>query len=210
MKKIVVICDGGFGREMQTYIGDAFPEGSGFVLDRIQDLFPEDPFVPAPDEVFVVASGETGIKAQLVKKIEAAGGTMLTVIHPTCYVASSAIIGRGALLCPFVFVGPFAELAPHVTMNVHSGCGHNAKLGSFSILSPYASVSGASELGEQVFMGTHSYVAPEKKVGAHSKISAGGFAVEDVPADSLAMGNPARVLHGYFAMLSLTAALFTV
>lgn len=210
MKKIVVICNGGFGREMQTYVQDAFPEGSGYVLDRIQDLFPEDPFLPAPEEVFVVATGEPDIKAALVTKIEAAGGTMLTVIHPTCYVASSAIIGRGALLCPFVFVGPFAELAPHVTMNVHSGCGHNAKLGSFSILSPYASVSGASELGEQAFMGTHSYVAPEKKVGARCKIAAGAFAVEDIPANSLATGNPARVLQGYFAMLSLSTALFSV
>ena len=198
MKKIVIICNGGFGREMQTYIQDVFPEGSGHALDRIQDLFPDDPFEPAADEVFVVATGEPAIKEKLVTKIEAAGGTMLTVVHPTCYVAGSAIIGRGALLCPFAFVGPFAELAPHVTMNVHSGCGHNAKLGSFTVMSPYASVSGAGELGEQVFMGTHSYVAPEKKVGFRSKISAGAFALEDVPERSMAVGNPARVLKGYF------------
>lgn len=198
MKKIVVICNGGFGREMQTYIQDAFPDGSGYSLDRIEDLFPEDAFVPAPDEVYVVATGEPSIKATLVKKIEAAGGTILTVIHPTCYVAPSAIIGRGALLCPFAFVGPFAELAPHATMNVHSGCGHNSVLGSFSVLSPYASVSGAAELGQEVFMGSHAYVAPEKKVGARTKISAGAFVVDDVQEDSLATGNPARVLKGYF------------
>jgi sugar O-acyltransferase (sialic acid O-acetyltransferase NeuD family) len=197
MKKIVV-CNGGFGREMETYLQDAFPEGSGFALDRIMDLFPEDAFTPAPDEVFVVATGEPAIKARLVTKIEEAGGVMLTVIHPTCYVASSARIGRGSLLCPFAFVGPFAELAPHVTMNVHSGCGHNTRLGSFTVLSPYASLSGAAALGEQVFMGTHSYVAPNKTVGARSKISAGAFALEDVPENSLAVGNPARVLKGYF------------
>ena len=68
-------------------------------------------------------------------------------------------------------------------------------------MSPYASVSGAVELGEQVFMGTHSYVAPEKKVGTRSKISAGAFALEDVPEGSLAVGNPARVLNAYFTTL---------
>lgn len=198
MQKIVVICDGGFGREMRVYLQDTFPEGSGYMLDRIMDLFPDDPFTPAPDEVYVVATGEPSIKAALVTKLEAAGGTMLTVIHPTSYVASTARIGRGAVVCPFAFVGPSAELAPHVTMNVHSGCGHNSKLGSFSVLSPYASVSGAAELGQQVFMGTHAYVAPEKKIGDRSKISAGAFAVEDVPQDSLAVGNPARVMKGFF------------
>lgn len=198
MKRIVVICDGGFGREMRVYLQDTFPEGSGFVLDRTQDLFPEDPFVPEPDEVFVVATGEPSIKEALVRKIESAGGTMLTVIHPTSYVASTARIGRGALICPFAFVGPAAELAPHVTLNVHAGCGHNSKVGSFSVLSPYASVSGAAELGEQVFMGTHSYVAPTVRVGTRSKISAGAFAVAEVPQDSLAVGNPARVMRAFF------------
>lgn len=198
MKKIVVICDGGFGRELRVYLQDIYSGDSGYTLDRIEDLFPGDPFIPGPDEVYVVATGEPVIKAALVTKIEEAGGTLLTVIHPTSYVASTAVLGRGALICPFAFVGPFAELAPHVTMNVHSGCGHNSKLGSFSVISPYASISGEAELGEQVFMGTHAYVAPTRKIGARSKISAGAFAVDDVPPDSLAIGNPARVMKGFF------------
>lgn len=199
MKKIVIICRGGFGLEMQTYIQDAFPEGSGYALDRVQDLFPQDDFVPAPDEVFVVAHGDPAIKAKLVRKIQAAGGAFISVIHPRAYVASTAQVGEGAIICPFAFVGPFATLEPHVIMNVHSGCGHNSRLSSFTILSPYASVSGAAVLEEEVFMGSHAYVAPEVRIGARTKISTGAFANNDIPADALAVGNPARVLKGYYA-----------
>lgn len=199
MKKIVIICKGGFGKEMQDYISDTFSPASGYCLDRIQDLFPDDELSVKAEEVFVVAHGDPAIKARLVKKIQHAGGTLLSVVHPTCYVASTATVGEGAILCPFAFVGPYAVLAPHVTLNVNAGCGHNTRIGSFTILSPYASAAGAANLGESVFLGSYAFVAPEKSVGNYSKLSAGAFALADVPERSLATGNPARVLAGYFA-----------
>jgi carbonic anhydrase/acetyltransferase-like protein (isoleucine patch superfamily) len=199
MKKIVIICKGGFGTEMQDYLSDTFAADSGYRFDRIRDLFPEDELIVQPDEVFVVANGDPVVKGLLVNKIEQAGGQLLSVIHPTCYVAKSATIGAGAILCPFVFVGPHAVIAPHVTMNVHAGCGHNAKIGSFTVLSPYASVAGAAEIGEGVFFGSYAFVAPEKRVGNHAKLSAGAFALADVPDKALALGNPARVIANYYA-----------
>src|SRR3984957_2179012 len=126
MKKIIIICKGGFGVEMQDYLSDTFGADSSYRFERMQDLFPDDELIVKPDEVFVVANGDPAVKAKLVRKIEQAGGGKLSVIHPTCYVARSATIGAGAILCPFAFVGPHAVLAPHVTLNVRAGCGHNA------------------------------------------------------------------------------------
>jgi acetyltransferase EpsM len=92
-----------------------------------------------------------------------------------------------------------ALLAPHVTMNVHCGCGHNARIGSYSVLSPYAAVAGAVELGEGVFLGSYAFVAPEKHVGNHSKLSAGAITHNDVPENALAVGNPARIIANYYS-----------
>jgi UDP-3-O-[3-hydroxymyristoyl] glucosamine N-acyltransferase len=152
-----------------------------------------------PDEVFVVANGDPAVKAGLVKKIEQAGGQLLSVIHPTCYVAKTATIGPGVIMCPFAFVAPGAVLAPHVTMNVHCACGHNARIGSYSVLSPYACVAGAAELGEGVFLGSYAFVAPEKRVGNHSKLSVGASTHKDVPENALAVGNPARIIANYYS-----------
>lgn len=199
MKRIVIICNGGFGREMQTYVQDAFPDNSHYRLDRVQDLFPDDPFTAMPDEVFTVANGDPAVKAALVKKIEAAGGKLISVIHPTCYVAKTAFVGEGAILCPFAFVGPYSHLAPHVTMNVHTGCGHNGFIDSFAVLSPYASIAGASHVGKKVFLGSYAFVAPAVRVGDEAKLNAGAFAVSDIPAKCLAAGNPARVFPEFFS-----------
>ena len=108
MKKIVVICKGGFGKEMLDYLSDTFSADSGYEFERIQDLFPDDELIVKPDEVFVVANGDPAVKARLVKKIEQAGGQLLSVIHPTCYVAKTATIGPGVIMCPFAYVGPGA------------------------------------------------------------------------------------------------------
>jgi hypothetical protein len=42
MKKIVVICKGGFGKEMLDYLSNTFSADSGYEFERIQDLFPYD------------------------------------------------------------------------------------------------------------------------------------------------------------------------
>lgn len=199
MKKIVVICKGGFGKEMLDYLSDTFSADSGYEFERIQDLFPDDELIVKPDEVFVVANGDPAVKAGLVKKIEQAGGQLLSVIHPTCYVAKTATIGPGVIMCPFAFVAPGAVLAPHVTMNVHCACGHNARIGSYSVLSPYACVAGAAELGEGVFLGSYAFVLPEKCVGNHSKLSVGAVTHKDVPENALAVGNPARIIANYYS-----------
>ena len=68
MKKIVVICKGGFGKEMLDYLSDTFSTDSGYGFDRLQDLFPDDELIVKPDEVFVVANGDPAVKPRLVKK----------------------------------------------------------------------------------------------------------------------------------------------
>jgi sugar O-acyltransferase (sialic acid O-acetyltransferase NeuD family) len=192
MKKIVIICKGGFGKEVLAYVHDAFPHGSDYRFDRIHDLFPEEEFHPQPDEVFIVANGEPAVREKLTRRIEKAGGTLLTLIHPTCWVAKTATIGNGAILCPYSSVGPDAVLAAHVILNVYAGCGHDARIGSFATFCPYSVAGGAAKIGERVFLGSHAFVAPKLTVGNDSKISAGAIVLRNVPAKSLAMGNPAQ------------------
>src|SRR5260370_7096136 len=170
MKKIVVISKGGFGKEMLDYLSDTFSADSGYEFERIQERFPDDKLMVKREEVFVVPNGDPAVKARLVKRIEQAGGQLLSVIHPTCYVAKTATIGPGVIMCPFAYVGPGAVLAPHVTMNVHCGCGHNARIGSYSVLAPYAAVAGAAELAEGVFFRSYPFLAPKKHLGNPSTL----------------------------------------
>jgi acetyltransferase-like isoleucine patch superfamily enzyme len=77
-------------------------------------------------------------------------------------------------------------------LNVYATCGHDSQAAACAVLSPYASLGGGAKIGTRVFMGSHSFIAPKITVGDDCKIAAGAMCFRDVPANSLAMGNPAQ------------------
>lgn len=50
-------------------------------------------------------------------------------------------------------------------------------------------------IGDYCFIGAHSVIMPGVTIGDHCIIGAGSVVLRDVPANSLAFGNPARVIE---------------
>lgn len=50
-------------------------------------------------------------------------------------------------------------------------------------------------IGERCWIGGHSTICPGVTIGDRSVIGAGSVVTHDIPADSLAVGNPARVIR---------------
>ena len=192
MKNIVIVCKGGFSKELIEYIADIYPSPHAeYRLKDVRDLYPQDELRIAPDDVFVVAVGDPMVKRSLVERIRGAGGGFLTLIHPHAHVSPSARVGEGSIVSPFAFVGPDSILAEHVTLNLHAAVGHDARVGSYTVMSPYAFAAGRASIADGVFFGAHAMVAPGISVGRNTKLAAGAICLRDVPANSLAMGNPA-------------------
>lgn len=51
------------------------------------------------------------------------------------------------------------------------------------------------KIGERCWIGGHSTICPGVTIGDRCVIGAGSVVVKDIPADSLAVGNPARVIR---------------
>lgn len=206
-RRILIVGAGGFGREAHQWFRDASPADArkicGFLsadtrrLDGFSCPLPiiGDPgtFVPEPDDGLVLAIGVPEIRRHVAEVLERAGGRFLTVVHPTAIVASSAVIGTGAVVSPFCIVSDAARVGRFVLLNYHSSLGHDATAGDFSVLSPYAALGGNAHVAEDVFLGMHASVGPARRVGARSKISAQSCALADVPADSIVFGVPGRI-----------------
>ena len=112
---------------------------------------------------------------------------------------------KGAHLCKGVHMGNFGEVK-------NSTLGDGAKMGHFSYLGDTlvgAEVNiGAgtitcnfdgtqkfpTEIGEGAFIGSDTMLVAPVKVGAGARTGAGSVVTKDVPANSLALGVPARVV----------------
>lgn len=203
---VVIIGAGGFGLEVLLYAREARKHGwphavAGFVDDRV----PVGTVVDEGAEVLgttsdrdllsagvIIAVGDADIRAAIAAKVQSSGGELVTLIHHTAYVASSATVGSGSILCPFAMVGAHAVVGNNVSMNVYASVGHEAVVGDHVILSPYSALLGRTRLGDRCYVATNATVAPGVSVGTQSKMSVGAAVMRDAPAGSLLVGNPAK------------------
>jgi sugar O-acyltransferase (sialic acid O-acetyltransferase NeuD family) len=211
LKDIIIVGASGFGRELLQYVRDTFKD----VVDyRIKGFLDDDPdkreaveqscgigvlgdthaYPVQKDDRFLVSVGTPKLRQVLAERLASRGAQFLTLIHPAAYVAPTARLGVGCIVCPFASVGSFSQVSDHVLLNLYAAAGHDAEIGSYCVLSPYSVASGGSVLKAEIFVGTHATVVPCKRVGTKAKIAAGSVVYHDVPANALAMGNPAKTV----------------
>ena len=144
-----------------------------------------------------------------------------TQVGDDCTLLASVL--EGAVLEDHVEMGPYCHLrkGAHLCTGVHMGnfgevknstLGKGAKMGHFSYLGDATVGADANigagtitcnfdgtrkyptEIGEGAFIGSDTMLVAPVKVGAGAKTGAGAVVTKDIPAHSLAVGVPARVI----------------
>lgn len=206
MTGIYIVGAGGLGREVLSYAeqlaaSDDGPEVLGFLDDDGGALagFELGVNVVAPTyaeeylaQSVVIALGDPGLRRSLRIAVEAAGGTLHSVIHPQAWVAADAQLEPGCIVAPHAFVGTGARVASNVVINTMVSIGHDSQIGADSVLSPHVGISGHCQVGDRVLCGTHAAIVPGCEVGEGARLAAGAVVTRNVPDNALAVGNPAK------------------
>lgn len=90
--------------------------------------------------------------------------------------------------CWLITIGDDVTLAPRVHILAHDA---STKKGV-----GYTRI-GLVDIGDNVFIGASSVVLPGVKIGNNVVIGAGSVVSSDIPANSVAVGNPAKVVGSY-------------
>ncbi len=117
-----------------------------------------------------------------------------------------ARLRKGARLCDHVHMGNFGEvkdstLGPGVKMGHFSYIGNaqigpDVNIGAGTITCNYdGEKKHPTEIGEGVFLGSDTMLVAPVKLGEFARTGAGAVVTRDIPADSLAVGVPARVVR---------------
>jgi len=146
----------------------------------------------ASGTAFIVTIGNAQIRSEAFARCLRAGLEPLTFVHPMARVDATACVGRGAVLAPFAFAGPSAEVGDNCMINVYASVAHDARVGESSVLSPYATLNGSAACGARAFLGTHSSILYGHRLGAYSKLAAGSVLSQSTDDGVLFIGNPAR------------------
>ena len=87
----------------------------------------------------------------------------------------------------------FADIGFGSIVNSNAVVEHDCKLGRFVHICPGSAVAGGSNIGERTWVGIGATVRQMINIGADVVIGAGSVVVNDIPAEVIVIGSPAKV-----------------
>jgi sugar O-acyltransferase (sialic acid O-acetyltransferase NeuD family) len=208
-KKLWIVGAGGYGREVYWMTLSAYGfEIAWTVVGFLNDIggaldeFPEYPrilgdtgYVPAPDDLFVCAIGETAGRRRVCTKLKARGAQFVNLIQRTACVSPSAALGEGVIIEPFATLGANCRVGDFTTILGHVMISHDAKVGVAAQISPFACILGRASIGDEAMIGSHAVILPNVKVGARATVGAGSVVIKNVPEGATVFGVPAMQIQ---------------
>lgn len=137
--------------------------------------------------------GDNSRRELVANQVASFGGKLIATIHPSAIVARSASVGAGVVIMPGAILNPECRIGDGAVVNSGAIVEHEVCVGRYAHLAPRCVVAGGVQIGDFAQIGIGAVVLPGKRVGNHAVIGAGGVVIDDIPANVVAFGVPARV-----------------
>ena len=111
----------------------------GFELDTFQSYI-------TPDTEFIPAFGNNHFRLDWINKLQNAGATLATIIHPTAYVSPCATIYSGTVILPKAIVNTDVVIERGCIVNIGAIIDHGTVLEEGVHLAPGAIVKGENRI----------------------------------------------------------------
>jgi sugar O-acyltransferase (sialic acid O-acetyltransferase NeuD family) len=117
------------------------------------------------------------------------------LVDPTAVVAESAAMGEGTVINAGVVIGAESRFGVFTSVNRSVSVGHHAVVADYVSLGPACVLSGEVRLERGAFVGAGATLLPGVRIGSNAVVGAGSVVVNDVPSNTVIVGNPGRVIR---------------
>ncbi len=138
--------------------------------------------------------GINHVRAKLYQKCMDNGLEIVTLIHPSAVLSSSVTVGEGSVVMAGVVMNADANIGKCCIINSSCVIEHDNIIGDFAHISPLVSCAGDVTIGEYTHIGIGSCIIQGINIGSDSIIGAGSVVVTDIEKQTLAYGNPCKVI----------------
>lgn len=209
---LVIVGAGGFGREVLD-VADAINAASTSPVWDIVGVIDDGPaqtnldclesrkvtFLGGVEESltrkpfhFAVGIGAPAARRMITDRLEAAGHSSATLVHPSASQGFDVVIGAGSVICAGVRLTTNIRIGRHVHVNLNTTIGHDSVIGDFVSLNPLVSISGDCTIEDDVLVGVAGVVLNGLTVGQGSTVGGSACVVREVAAGVVVKGIPAR------------------
>lgn len=205
MKKLIVVCAGGFSKEVIWLAKETKSfqvvgvlddkVASGTVIYGTTVIGAIDKASEYLDTNFVIATGNPRVRKMLAAKLQSMGVTnFATLVHPQAILSETVKIGEGSIVCAGAVLTVDIQIGCHTIININSTIGHDCQIGNFCTIAPIVAISGNVTMGECVEVGTGASIRQGLLLEEGSMLGMGGVLTKPIPPNQIFVGNPAQFL----------------
>jgi UDP-perosamine 4-acetyltransferase len=136
--------------------------------------------------------GHIAVRRRIYEDARAAGFDIVTAIHPTAIIASTAMIGPGATIMAGAIINADSRLGQNVIVNTGAIVDHDCVLEDHVHVATAAALGGSVVVREGAHIGAGAVVRQCVVIGRNAIVGAGAAVVEDISEDVTVVGVPAR------------------
>ena len=195
MKSIYIYGASGHGLVVADIARACGYENIIFIDDGDNDYLTFDEIKNNKNIPIILAIGSNLIRELLFGKVENSGFEVVTLIHPSSIVSSSASIGKGTVIMPNVVVNANAIVGKGTILNTSCIIEHECIIDDFVHISPNVALAGNVRVGKLTHIGIGSNVIQGIIIGNNAIIGAGSTVVKNIGNFKKAYGNPCREIE---------------
>ncbi len=145
-------------------------------------------------EGVVIAVGDNWRRSQVVASIRSMslGIEFPNAIHPSAQIGKHVRMGCGNVVMAGAAVNSGTTIGDFCIMNTNCSLDHDCRLGSFVSFAPNSCAGGIVEVGDYSAVCLGANVIHQIRIGPHAVVGAGSTVLNDVSANSVVFGTPAR------------------
>lgn len=163
------------------------------ILGSFEDLYQSD----IKGKMFLLSQGDMKIREEVTNKIKQLGGLIPTLVHPTSVISKYAkISNKGVIIGTNCIVQADSVIKSNAVLWDMALVCHQTIIGNYCFVGPKALVGAHIEVQDFAFIGQDALLVSGKvgTMGANSLLGAGAVLTKELPANVVAVGNPARVI----------------
>jgi sugar O-acyltransferase (sialic acid O-acetyltransferase NeuD family) len=144
---------------------------------------------------FTIGIGSPVLRYKLYNKIIRLGGGFTSSISPLAQIGSYDVnIGTGSNVLSQAVFSNSSSIGMGCIVYYNVILTHDCVVGDFVELAPNVILLGRSSVGSFSQIGANVTILPDISIGKNVIIGAGSVVTKDIPDNSLAFGNPAKVI----------------
>lgn len=115
-----------------------------------------------------------------------------TIVHPSCFVDATSIIGPGSFLLPGCVIDRGCRIGENSVLNTGCVIAHDTRVGDSVFLGPGVTLAGFVDVESRAFLGVSTAVIDNVRICADVQTGGGAVVVDSLSEPGLYLGVPAR------------------